>query len=126
MTQPPRRRIRFSLRLMLIVVTGFAIWLGGQVNWKDKRANAIKWMDDQAAFWDDLPVDQRVQLNDNPPLSLKLLGAPGLKRAIVVIAESKAVPAKQAELESLFPEADVMVVCPGTGYKGKHAHLVKH
>ena len=123
---PKRRLFRYSIRLMLVLVTSFACWLGIQVNWKTNRAAAIDWIDQQALFWDDLPIDQGTQLDDNAPFPLKLMGAPGLRQAAVIIPHKDDVEDKQLELERLFPEADILVACPGTGYKGKHAGLVKH
>lgn len=120
------RFLRYSLRMMLVLVTACAVCLGVLVNWKAQRTTAIGWIDAQAGFWEDLPVDQGSEFGVSPPFLLSHVGAPGLKHACVVVADKKLVPTKQAELERLFPEADIFVCSPGTGYKGKHADLVKH
>ena len=119
------RLTRYSLRMMLGIVTALAVYFGVLVNWKTQRATGIEWIEEQAQFWDDLPVDQGAKFGGSPPFPLGFIGAVGLENVSVVIAEKKLVAKKQAELEKLFPEADVFVCCPGTGYKGKHAHLVK-
>ncbi len=114
-----------SLAFILLLLVA-APWLRSQWKWKADRSLALSWMNAQAAFWADLPVDQEPHLDGTAPMKIRFLGAPGLKQVCVVVPSASEVAAKQAELESLFPEAEILVVSPGNGYSGKHAHLVKN
>jgi hypothetical protein len=37
----PRRRFRFSLRTMFVLVTALCVWLGYQLNWIRQRRNVL-------------------------------------------------------------------------------------
>ena len=120
-----RGMVRFSLCAMALIVAAITVWLGFQMKRMNERAKAISWIEKQAAFWEDLPVEQGAKLDEGAPFPLALIGAPGVKKACVCIADKGSVAIKQRELERLFPEADILVVSPGPGYRGKHVPLVK-
>ena len=101
-------------------------WVQRQVKWRAQRADAIAWMNSQAEFWVDLPVDQEPKFGAQAPMPLRYFGAPGLRQVCVVVADKNDVDQKQAELKTLFPEAtDILVVSPGPGYSGIRAGIVK-
>ncbi len=126
-----RNRFRFVVfgvgaALALVIYSG-SEWVRAQMQWKSKRADAIAWMESQAAFWSDLSVDQQPNFDATAPTAIKFLGAPGLRGVCVVVANKGDVDTKQDELQALFPEAtEILVVSPGPGYAGRRAHLVNN
>ena len=56
--KPKSRLRRYSLRMMLVIITALATYFSVLANWKSRRATAIEWIEAQAEFWDDLPMDQ--------------------------------------------------------------------
>ena len=112
--------MRYRLRTLLIFVTLFCIWLGYHLHWVRQRRSALTWIDNQAAFWDDMPIQQGVFPGGSSPWRLHVLGAEGVKSiSVVVYKEDEA--ARKRELDRLFPEAQVNVYTPGPGYRGKRA-----
>jgi hypothetical protein len=87
-----------------------------QVKWLADRHRALGWVDEQAESWRDMPLDQRVHDGADAPWRLRLVGERGVQSMCVVVAP-EAVMSRQIELERLFPEADVLVVSPGPGYR---------
>ena len=97
--KPKRRWFQFSLRTLFLIMVVFAIWLSFQAKWKRDRNVALGWIQEQAEFWEDLPVDQLPQLDEQPPFPLRFFGAKGLKQVCVVVADKERVPEKQRELD---------------------------
>jgi hypothetical protein len=119
--KPKRRWFRFSLRTLFVLVTVFCVWLGFQFNWIYRRHRALEWMQDQAKYWDDMPVSQKVWLGTRTPWPIAMLGEEGLEQVCVIVDDEKTAAEKQVELRRLFPEGDVFVQSPGPGYSGKHS-----
>ena len=115
---------RISLRLLFVITAIVACFVAYFLKWKTDRENALEWMNSQAVVWEDLLVDQTTYHDIQAPIMLRLVGGRGLSRVCVVILDKQEVQKKQAELEQLFPEAEILVVSPGPGYKGKNAHLL--
>src|SRR5689334_17732400 len=111
--------MRYRLRTLLIIVTLISIWLGYHLRWIRQRESAIRWIESQASYWDDVPIQQGAIESASPPWRIASLGAPGVK-IISVMAKKHEKEPKQKELERLFPEAKVYVMTTGPGYHGKH------
>jgi hypothetical protein len=105
---------------MLVVIAVIGVWLGVQTSWISQRRSRLKWIQAQAAHWSDLPVDLKPHLATNAPWQIRVLGAAGLERVCVCVEADK-VAVTQRELERLFPEAKILVITPGPGYKGRNS-----
>ena len=79
-----RGALRYSLSAMLLLTTLVAVWLSFQVKWMQERAEAIAWIEDQADFWDDLPVEQGAKLDDRAPFPLRGWALQELGRLVCV------------------------------------------
>ena len=105
---------------MFVFVTLICIWLSYHLYWIRQRHSAIVWLGNQAAYWDDLPLEQGAFPGGHSPWRLRMLGEAGMDRIIAVV-EKDAVTNKKRELLKLFPEAKVGVYTPGPGYRGKRS-----
>lgn len=117
-TEPlkPRRRFRFSLRTVFILVTllGMALaWLVVQVKWMSDRRYALRYSEHAG---DVLPATAVAgpRLGPTPPApwSIRILGEKG-RRAICVVRDSKDMTdaqfeAKVERIQRLFPEAEIV------------------
>lgn len=120
-----KRLPRYSLRFLLLFTAVVGCWLGFHIKWIAGRERAISWMDAQERFWDEVPLEQTAYRNDRAPLRIRMLGAEGLDRVCVIVPRQADIEPKRTELEKLFPEADIMVVTIGSGYRGKRLGYVR-
>ncbi len=126
-----RSRSCLFLVCVLLLIAAFAdvsiSWVYRTLRWQAERTEAIAWMQSQAEFWTDLPVNQNPKLDVPAPMPLRLFGSPGLRSVCVVVTDQNQVEQKTIELKALFPEAtNILVVSPGPGYEGRRAGVVNH
>jgi hypothetical protein len=126
MGSKPRNWLRFAfnLRILFAVTTLIAVWFGYHMNWIRQRQAALAWIEEQAEFWKDVPVQQGARLGRNAPWRIRILGADGVAHVLIVVRKNE-LASKERELKRLFPETSaIYTVTPGKGYHGRHAHLV--
>jgi len=105
---PDRRRFRFSLRTLFVLVTvlGSSLgWLGMQLRWIRERHDGSRWSTRNIAR----PV---LLLQDaDAPWSLRLFGESGFKAAYVIVQDERNPTSDDERLrrqvESVCPEAKV-------------------
>jgi hypothetical protein len=114
--KPRRRWFSFSLRTLFVLVTIFGVWLGLQVKWMQDRHAALDWVKAQEVVWHEIPVSQGAILGRDAPWQLRLLGESGAEQVSVLVENDERAP-RQQTLERLFPEAEVLVLTPGPGYR---------
>jgi hypothetical protein len=105
MTAPDRRRFRWSLRTMFVVVTVFAVWLGwhfSDIHQRQVMRNLIK------ANKGAVVVDPRDDGNPSPdiPKWRRLLGDEGAVDFIALPDTSS--DEQVSQVRRLFPEAQVI------------------
>ncbi len=123
-SKPKPRSVKFSIAFLMMITATVAGGLTYLLNWKSQRETEIAWMQTNAEFWSDLPVDQTTRHDKLAPFALRLLGAQGLSQACIVVKNQREQKAKTRQLESLFPEAEILVVVPGPGYHGRHSDIL--
>ena len=120
---PRRRWFRFSLRMLLVMVTTVGVllgWLGVQLKWIHDRHKALEWLlpyhaRQLAAERGALPPPLKGEYVSHPttkaPWSLRIFGEKGIERLEVYedLANPDG-PHSVNELSSLFPEAEVEAV----------------
>src|SRR5712671_3365606 len=85
---PPRRRwFRYSLRTFFVVLTIFGVWLGVQVKWIRDRHAAIELHHCGAYRTGHEPVETHFITPKDAPLSIRVLGEPGIAEIIMVIPQ---------------------------------------
>jgi len=87
-----RRRFRFKLRTLFVIVTLFAVWLGWSFNWIRQRREFLR---DGDAF--------RVGESVRAPALLWIFGEEGAEKIWLVARKSSA----SDEARRLFPEAKI-------------------
>jgi len=116
----PRRRFRFSLRTMFVLLTILIAplaWLTVQVKWIRDRHDAQFWIRCDWSGQNDpraipfLPHRTYFLICD-APWSLRLLGETGMQRIELNGNPKPGAPYTRTQLEALFPEAEFVVV-PG-------------
>jgi len=126
MGSKPRNWLRFAfnLRTLFAVTALVAVWFGYHMNWIRQRQAALVWIEEQAEFWKDVPVQQGARQGGSAPWRIGILGAVGVEHVLVVVRKNE-LATKGRELKRLFPETNaIYTVTPGTGYHGRHADLV--
>jgi len=116
--KPRRRWFQFSLRSLLVLVTLFGSCIFYCANWVRERREALQWITVQAEIWREMPVEQGAHLGGAAPWQICLFRKTGVEQ-ISVVVDKNCAPAKQRELERLFPEARVSVLEPGPGFSGR-------
>jgi len=114
---PNRRWLRFSLRMLFVVVTVLACWLGYELNWvRERRAVTgnplVQVQDFHLSVWRDFKYGPRTsarthQQHPVAPWPLDLLGEPGYW----IISLPKGTTEQEASrIRRLFPEAERVTV----------------
>ena len=107
MNPPPlRRRFRFSLRTMFVLVTVFSVWLGYHLNWIRQRREMLKSLPE--AYQITTFYEYKEPLRDRFPLSLRiLLEQPYYSIPLGTRVSDTELEHKQRfeKVRSLFPEA---------------------
>ncbi len=99
---PPRRRLRFSIKSMLVVVALVGCWLAYYLNWINQRHKFLMTELHFAAndYW-------TVERENKPlPWQLRLFGERGISKLFVLRGMTRA---EVGVVRALFPEADVQV-----------------
>ena len=112
MTMPRRRWFSFSLRMMLVLVALFGLWLRQNMHWIEQRHEMLKILPEFA----EIVRDGKNNAPPPAPWSIRLLGESGI--AEIWIHEMSTGNADGAVKMSkrLFPEAKVVVgYPPGSG-----------
>lgn len=111
----PRRRFRFSLRTVFVLITllGMALaWVVVQVKWINDRHYALRFSDHAGAVLPATVVSPRPGPVPPAPWSIRILGEKG-RRTICVVRDSKDMTdaqfeAKVERIQRLFPEAEIL------------------
>jgi hypothetical protein len=106
---PPRRRFRFALRTLFVLVTVAGVatsWAVVQWRWAEQRRAAIKWLGDQESSWYAPALGGK--LSADAPWSLRMFGERGIVGIGMDVEQfSGPVPYSPEQLKHLFPEAIV-------------------
>lgn len=126
--RPSRRRLRFSLRTLFVVVTIGGVWLGYSLNWIRERHRELRWISRHGgAYLDGIPKScytpkgSPVELVDNPPpWAIRILGERGVWVVYIEPPSTHDVEFAQhvKSIKRLFPESRVDVLDTPGGYRG--------
>src|SRR5262245_12263592 len=112
----PERWPQVSFKGFFVLVTVLCVflgWVGVQLKWIHDRHAAISWMEQQQIPWYSFKGSRYPPAN--APLSIRVLGEPGLSTIEIVQTERRgsarlgAINARAEELRAIFPEANVRV-----------------
>jgi hypothetical protein len=96
--KPKRRRFRFSLRTLFVLVTIVGVWLGFQLNWIRERHEFLR----RPAVSEDSSILDDSACPTKAPWELRLFGEPPIKVIVVPSAMTE-------EAGRLFPESLVAI-----------------
>jgi len=102
---PPRRRFRFSLRTLFVLVTVLSVWLGVQMKWIRDRHTALR---EARPFVRFSPhTSGMFQVEHAAPWSIRIFGEQPVNTILVHAGGGN--DYSEDELKRLFPEARVGV-----------------
>ena len=122
-TAPKTRWLRFSLRAPFVLVTVVGIGIGYPLNWIRQRHSALAWLEQRGCgpvVWLNSGVDDSAAGRIGPPpWPLRILGEPGYAWLYIDITHedegwTQNDLAIKDKIESLFPEAEVIIAKLGS------------